>query len=81
MPESPNPDRKQPYRSNASYLMQYVSLGFQLLAILGISLYGGMKLDNWLHLSVPLLVWLLPLLILIGMFYNILKETQRKKQQ
>ena len=80
MPELPTPDPKKPYRSNASYLMQYVSLAFQLLTVLGITLYVGMKLDRWLGLRFPLLVWLFPLLALAGMLYTILKETGKKQQ-
>lgn len=79
MPALSTPDPQKRYRSNASYLMQYVSLAFQLLAILVIALLAGMKLDGWIGLSFPLLVWLLPLLALAGILYNILKETGNKQ--
>lgn len=63
--------------SNRQFLMKYASLGTQLLAAIGLAVFGGLKLDKWLHTS-PLLACVLPLLILSGIFYKLFRETSRK---
>ena len=60
-------------------LQRYAGLAMQFLVSIGIGVFVGLKVDKWLHFSIPLLVWLLPLLIIIGLMYNILKETSKKK--
>lgn len=72
---------KQEHRSNKSnlqYLAQYAGLGAQLLAAIGLGLFLGMKADRWLHLPMPLLSWLFPLLVVAGMIIKIVKETGKK---
>jgi membrane protein DedA with SNARE-associated domain len=59
--------------------MRYAGLAIQFLVSIGIGVFLGLKSDEWLHLSFPLLVWLLPLLIILGMILNIFKETSGKK--
>jgi F0F1-type ATP synthase assembly protein I len=60
-------------------LLRYSGLAMQFLAGIGIGVFIGLKLDQWLHLSLPLLVWLLPLLFLSGITIKIIKETSKKK--
>jgi F0F1-type ATP synthase assembly protein I len=59
--------------------MRYAGLAMQFLISIGIGVFLGLKLDEWLHVSFPLLVWLLPLLIILGIILNIFKETSGKK--
>lgn len=59
-------------------LLRYAGLAMQFLVSIGLGVFIGLKADGWLHLSFPLLVWLLPLLIIAGLLYNILKETSKK---
>lgn len=61
-------------------LMRYAGLGSQILVSLGIAVFAGYKLDAWLKTPFPLLVWLLPLVVLVAMMYNLIKETSKKKQ-
>ena len=35
----------------------------------------GLRADKWLKLSFPIFPWLLPLLVLAGIIYKIIKET------
>ena len=60
-------------------LMQYASLGAQFLVSIGLALFIGIEADRWLHISFPLLAWLLPLLVIIAVIYKILKDTSNKK--
>lgn len=62
-------------RNRYNLLAQYIALAFQWLFSLAIALYAGMWADKWLHLSFPLLVWVLPLLVIIAFIIKIIKDT------
>ncbi|MDB5203752.1 MAG: AtpZ/AtpI family protein [Ferruginibacter sp.] len=59
--------------------MKYAGLATQFLLAIGIAVYAGLKLDEWLKLKTPLAVWILPLLIITGMIIKIVKDTAPKK--
>jgi F0F1-type ATP synthase assembly protein I len=67
-------DRKE---SNKQ-LMQYAGLAMQFLVSIALGVFIGMKCDEWLNISFPLLVWLLPLLMIIGIIVKIIKDTSKK---
>jgi uncharacterized membrane protein YhiD involved in acid resistance len=69
-----------PQRSNNNNkdLMRYAGLATQMLISLGIAVFIGLKADKWLKLSFPILSWLLPLLVLAAIIYQIIKETGPK---
>ena len=75
----PTSNNKKQNRSNASYLLQYAGLGMQLFAAISIAVFLGFKADGWLKLNFPLLAWLLPVTVLAGILYRILKDTSAKK--
>jgi Mn2+/Fe2+ NRAMP family transporter len=58
--------------------MRYAGLATQMLAGLGIAVFIGLKTDKWLKLSFPILSWLLPLLVLAAIIFQIIKETGPK---
>jgi len=66
-------------KSSNRQLWQYAGIGGQLLVSLGIGVFIGLKADKWIGFSIPLLVWILPLLILIGMIYRLIKDTSKNK--
>ncbi len=59
-------------------LMYYAGMGAQFLVSIGVGMFIGIKLDEWLKFSFPLLVWLLPLLIIAGLILKIIKDTTKK---
>ena len=59
-------------------LMRYAGLAMQFLVSIGLGIFIGLKVDEWLHFSFLLLVWLLPLLIIIGIIVKIIKDTSKK---
>lgn len=65
-------------KTSLQYLAQYVGLGLQLLSAIGFALFVGIKADAQLQWNIPLLSWLLPLLVIIGMIIKLLKETGKK---
>lgn len=58
--------------------MRYASMGLQFLVSIGIGVFIGLKADELLHLSIPLFVWLLPLLVIFGLVYKMFRETSKK---
>ncbi|MEO6812931.1 MAG: AtpZ/AtpI family protein [Ginsengibacter sp.] len=59
-------------------LMKYAGLGTQFLVAIGLGIFLGIKIDKWANFSFPLLVWLLPLLMIIGITIKIVKDTSSK---
>ena len=57
----------------------YLSLGTQLLVSLGLAVYGGMYIDKKIRFTTPIFVWVLPLIVLGGIMYKIIKDTSVKK--
>ena len=70
---------EEPNKGNDRLMMKYVGLATQLMVSLALAVFAGLKLDKWLHLSTPLLVWILPLLVLVVMIWQIIKDTSKKK--
>ncbi|MBC6492173.1 AtpZ/AtpI family protein [Flavihumibacter stibioxidans] len=60
-----------------SSLLQYIGLGSQLMAALGLSVYIGIRADKKLKSETPLLVWILPLLVICVTIYKLVKETAK----
>jgi hypothetical protein len=70
--------QQQQKSTPTSDLMRYAGLGSQILVSLGIAVFAGYKIDRWLKIPLPLLVWLLPLVVLIGITYKLIKDTSGK---
>ena len=70
---------KKPNPSSRNDLMRYAGLGGQLLVSLGLAVFVGYKGDQWLHLRFPVLVLLLPLVVLCGIIYKLVKDTSKQK--
>ncbi len=59
-------------------LMQYAGYAAQLAVGLGLAVWGGWWADGKINIGFPLLIWLLPLLLLIGMMIKVVKDTSKK---
>jgi F0F1-type ATP synthase assembly protein I len=70
----------KPSPSNKQFFVKFASLGSQLLAALAIAVFAGLKLDKWIH-TLPLFSIALPLLTLIAIFYKIMRETFKSKNE
>ena len=73
--------QQQPKQNSQNDLMRYAGLGAQIFVSLGLAVFAGYKLDRWLKISLPLLVWLLPLIVLIVMIYSLVRETSKRKDR
>jgi uncharacterized membrane protein YjgN (DUF898 family) len=65
--------------NNYSDLLRYASMGTQIFVALGLAVFVGLKVDKWLKISAPLLVLVLPVIVLVGIIYKIVKETSKQK--
>ncbi|MEW6467792.1 MAG: AtpZ/AtpI family protein [Bacteroidota bacterium] len=71
------PDKKRPHYDD---LARYGSMAFQMLAIMGLGVYGGMKLDEWLGFKkFPFFTLILSLLSAFGAMYLMIKDVLKKK--
>ena len=70
-------NEKKP-KGNDNLLLKYLGLGTQIMLSLALGVFIGIKLDKWLSFKTPLLVWILPLLILIAMIWQVIKDTSKK---
>ena len=68
---------KKPYTSD---VLRYAGLGAQIFVALGIAVFAGYKADRWLDTSIPLLVWITPLLVLSVMLFKLTRETTKKEK-
>jgi hypothetical protein len=70
----PLPDKKK-----NTQLWQYAGMTAQFLVAIGAGLFIGLKADNWLKFKTPLLVWILPLFIIIGVIVKLIRDTGKRK--
>jgi F0F1-type ATP synthase assembly protein I len=68
-----------PSNSKKDFL-RYAGLGTQMLAAIGVAVFLGIKADEWLHTS-PLITAALPLLVLFGIFYKLIRQTGKKDNE
>ena len=60
-------------------LLKYAGLTMQVMVGLALAIFAGLKLDKWIGFKTPLLVWVLPLLVIVAMIWQIIKDTSKKK--
>ena len=70
----PLPDKKKNLQ-----LWQYAGMATQFLVAIGAGVFIGLKADSWLKFRIPLLVWILPLLIIIGVIVKLIRDTGKRK--
>ena len=71
--------KKQSNHNNYRDLLRYASMGTQIFVGLGLAVFIGLKADKWLKISAPLLVIILPVMVLAGIIYKIVKATSKQK--
>ncbi len=70
----PNKESRPPLESYA----RYSSLAFQMFAIIGLGIYGGFKLDQWLKIGFPVFTVLLSLISVAAAIYTAVKDLLKK---
>jgi len=75
---SQNKDENDPKKPGDNLLLRYAGMAFQFLVVIGITVYAGYKADQWLALSFPVFVWLLPLIVITGLIIKVVRDTSKK---
>jgi hypothetical protein len=57
-----------------------MGLATQFFVSIGIGLWVGLKLDDYLSFSTPVFIWILPLLIVVSSLIKIIIDTNKKKK-
>jgi hypothetical protein len=60
-------------------LLRYAGLSSQVCASVGLSLFAGIKVDKWVHLSFPVFSWALPLLVIVYLIVELIRGASGKK--
>lgn len=71
-------ENQKPSEGNNRLLLKYLGFGTQIMISLALAVFIGLKSDKWLSFSTPLLVWILPLLVLSVMIWQVIKDTSKK---
>jgi ATP synthase protein I len=56
---------------------RYSSIGFQMLVIILLGVFGGIMLDKWLHMKFPVFTVILSILSVILAIYYVTKDLMR----
>ena len=59
--------------------LRYAGLGAQIFVSLGIAVFLGHLADEKMKWKVPVATIVLPLVVLIGLIFSIIKQTSKKK--
>jgi len=57
--------------------MKYAGMAFQFLVAIGAAVWLGWFVDKKINIGFPLLIWLLPLLIIIGLIVKAVTDTKK----
>ena len=70
----PDKEKRPPLESYA----RYSSLAFQMFAIIGLGIFGGVKLDQWLKIGFPVCTVLLSIFSVAAAIYIAIKDLIKK---
>ena len=76
MPSPIDPERP---KADNSVLMRYAGMATQFFVAIGVALWVGAKLDEWLRWVTPIWVWALPLLVITGLIIKAVRDTAKRK--
>ena len=68
--QKPDKGKRPPLESYA----RYSSLAFQMFAIIGLGIFGGVKLDQWIDTGFPVFTVLLSIISVAAAIYTAVKD-------
>jgi hypothetical protein len=75
---SQNKTEKNNSKPQRNLLLYYSGMAFQFLAVIGLMVFIGLKADQYLAVSFPIFIWLLPLMIIAGLIFKAIRDTSNK---
>jgi ATP synthase protein I len=73
----PEPDKEK--RPSLESYARYSGLAFQMFAIIGLGIFVGVKLDQWLKIGFPVFTVILSLLSVSAAIYTAVKDLIKKQ--
>jgi len=74
---SPNKTTDNKDKPVKNLLLYYSGMAAQFLVAIGLMVFAGLKVDNYLGVSFPVFVWLLPLMVITGLIIKALRDTSK----
>jgi F0F1-type ATP synthase assembly protein I len=68
------PPKQQKQKKQFDDFIRYSGLAFEMIAIMGIGVWAGVKIDQWLNLSFPAFTLGLMILSVIGAVYHAIRK-------
>jgi len=76
-PPKPKPEHNK--KPTLESYARYSSLAFQMFAIIGLGIFGGVKLDQWLGMGFPVFTVLLSIISVAAAIYTAIKDLIKKQ--
>ena len=76
MPQNSQKDKKKKYLDNYA---RYSSIALQMLVIILLGVWGGVKLDEWIDIGFPLFTVLMSIISVFTAIYVVIKDLIKKK--
>lgn len=73
-PQIMNNDKYKKPKKQFDDFIRYSSLAFEMMAIMGIGVFAGIKIDQWLELSFPAFTLGLMILSVAGAIYHAIRK-------
>lgn len=70
MPKNKEPEKGDQFNS----YLKYSAIGFQMIAVIGLSVWGGIQLDKYFNLSFPWFMVVLSVLGFVGALVGVIKS-------
>jgi F0F1-type ATP synthase assembly protein I len=70
----PDKEKRPPLESYA----RYSSLAFQMFAIIGLGIFGGVKLDQWVDTGFPVFTVILSIISVAAAIYTAVSDLNKK---
>lgn len=71
--------KKSQKKNSINNYAKYSSIAFQMLVIILLGVWGGVKLDKWLNLKFPVFTVILSLVSVIFAIYFVVKDLLKKE--
>jgi hypothetical protein len=69
-----NPKNQPKELKKLNIVAKYSTMAFQMVIIIGLGVYGGIKLDDWLHMRFPVFTLILSLAGVALSIYYFIKD-------
>lgn len=73
-----NENKDQPKKKSLNSYARYSTLGFTMIAVILVGVFGGRWVDNYFALKIPIFTASCTILALIFALYYLIKEITRK---